>query len=118
MIDHFRTVGTCFFACSISLAVVGSIWANNTQAQSFGSPLASPDSPTVCSGYPGTLGEKQLVTLFNLSFPQSGDAMASLLGSPRQYDRTFDYYLTENSNTWVSVEYQGNSAIAYYVGQH
>lgn len=63
-------------------------------------------------GSTGSVTEKQLERLFFLNWPQSADAMVSLLGQPKARDAEYDYYVMPNGH-YVLVHYNPAAGTAY-----
>lgn len=82
----------------------------------FGSQWAEPAPAAQPYGIDGTVDELELNVLFHLSFPQSYEAMKNRLGFPAYRDPNFDYYRIAGTQHWVSVEYDGETALGYHVG--
>ena len=62
------------------------------------------------------LSEHQLVSIFYLAWPQSGEAVYSLLGPPNNRSGAYDYYVMPNGNA-MAIEYNANGfAIDYHLG--
>ena len=90
-------------ACSESATATGTgLQPATNQRQSF-----------VAFGHEQPLTEQQLTRLFYLSWPQSHDAIASLLGQPHQTNPgVAESYLMGNGH-YATIHYQGGTATGY-----
>ena len=107
----------------VAIALVGAVLSScttgvyaDTKAPVYGSDLASPPAKAQSYGVEGTLTDVELNALFNLSFPQSYEAIKNRLGFPAYRDQQFDYFRVAGTDHWVAVEYAGDQAVSYHVG--
>ena len=63
----------------------------------------------------GAISDSQFSTLYNhVAFPQSRNALTSLLGHPRAYEGQYEFYFYNGSE--VAIYYVGDSAVSFTVG--
>jgi len=66
-------------------------------------------------GSSGQLTQYQTTTLLHLNWPQSHQAIASVLGTPNSRDTNADYYTLPNGHT-ATIHYSGGDATGYSLG--
>ncbi|MEL6160124.1 MAG: hypothetical protein AAGJ95_05610 [Cyanobacteria bacterium J06554_11] len=108
------------FVIGTLLAAIGASVASGAIAHNGFSPVENfPHRDTSYDMYlpagTGTINNYQFSTLYNhIAFPQSRGALTGLLGHPKAYSGSYDYYSYNGSE--VAVYYTGDTALFFTVG--